>query len=504
MTTEQLTEIEQRHAQAVRNDFQIGYEYIVEQDVPALIAEARKVEGLEVEVQSLTCDNKSLADTAAHHCARADSAEQKLRANQLIIEGGSAASKKLRAERDDLLLWQTIARQRLDDVGAERDAALAAVECAKSGLDDRAIVELTMLRAWIKDGTGYVRDDAPDEIARAIQSRIDFLSQLPTPGATTKGPVKETCSTTINSPGGNAAPAKSDPSQDAASIREKHRSKVSKTQQEIRDSSRMTAADLSVRVTAPTGSAGQPGEAKRYGPDAWWRNCPYPDNTAFHNPAKLSRDQIGDGYRPLTVEEAKCVPAGAEGYELDRGVKWSRSSNVGTRAHSIVTYRIRTTPPPLTAEPVAAPQGGDDATVESDEHVRTIRADGMADGDFARTLERQRNEARRAVAERDAEVSRLGDKLAVREQEWNGVHTFACRELEATKVELRDTKAARDALMESPRTFSVRAEIAAAFDMLAKFDPPDPMLDARAAKHLPVLKEHLRAVAAKLRQPDAN
>lgn len=34
------------------------------------------------------------------------------------------------------------------------------------------IGELSRLRDWIKDGTGYNRDDAPDEIARAIANRI--------------------------------------------------------------------------------------------------------------------------------------------------------------------------------------------------------------------------------------------------------------------------------------------------------------------------------------------
>lgn len=37
------------------------------------------------------------------------------------------------------------------------------------------IAELEALRAWIKDGSGYVRDDAPDEIARAITNRIEQL-----------------------------------------------------------------------------------------------------------------------------------------------------------------------------------------------------------------------------------------------------------------------------------------------------------------------------------------
>ena len=34
------------------------------------------------------------------------------------------------------------------------------------------ITELEGLKAWIKDGSGYIRDDAPDEIARAIDNRI--------------------------------------------------------------------------------------------------------------------------------------------------------------------------------------------------------------------------------------------------------------------------------------------------------------------------------------------
>lgn len=37
-----------------------------------------------------------------------------------------------------------------------------------------SITELKNLRRWIKDGE-YVRDDAPDEICRAIQNRIMSL-----------------------------------------------------------------------------------------------------------------------------------------------------------------------------------------------------------------------------------------------------------------------------------------------------------------------------------------
>lgn len=43
-----------------------------------------------------------------------------------------------------------------------------------------AIEELQMLREWIKRGDGYNRDDAPDEIARAIQNRIEQLRCLAT------------------------------------------------------------------------------------------------------------------------------------------------------------------------------------------------------------------------------------------------------------------------------------------------------------------------------------
>jgi len=38
-----------------------------------------------------------------------------------------------------------------------------------------SIKELRALREWIKDGDGYNRDDAPDEIARAIDNRIRQL-----------------------------------------------------------------------------------------------------------------------------------------------------------------------------------------------------------------------------------------------------------------------------------------------------------------------------------------
>lgn len=34
------------------------------------------------------------------------------------------------------------------------------------------IAELRSLWKWVKDGRGYERDDAPDEIARAIDNRI--------------------------------------------------------------------------------------------------------------------------------------------------------------------------------------------------------------------------------------------------------------------------------------------------------------------------------------------
>lgn len=48
--------------------------------------------------------------------------------------------------------------------------------CAVSGGSVAlAIEELTALREWIKQGEGYVRDDAPDEIARAIANRIEQL-----------------------------------------------------------------------------------------------------------------------------------------------------------------------------------------------------------------------------------------------------------------------------------------------------------------------------------------
>jgi hypothetical protein len=38
-----------------------------------------------------------------------------------------------------------------------------------------AIFELDQLYQWIKDGHGYRRDDAPDDICRAIKNRIDQL-----------------------------------------------------------------------------------------------------------------------------------------------------------------------------------------------------------------------------------------------------------------------------------------------------------------------------------------
>jgi hypothetical protein len=48
---------------------------------------------------------------------------------------------------------------------ADSGAARGSVACG-------VITELNLLRDWIKDGSGYNRDDAPDEIARAIANRI--------------------------------------------------------------------------------------------------------------------------------------------------------------------------------------------------------------------------------------------------------------------------------------------------------------------------------------------
>lgn len=43
---------------------------------------------------------------------------------------------------------------------------------ARGSVARGVITELNLLRDWIKDGRGYNRDDAPDEIARAIANRI--------------------------------------------------------------------------------------------------------------------------------------------------------------------------------------------------------------------------------------------------------------------------------------------------------------------------------------------
>ena len=42
---------------------------------------------------------------------------------------------------------------------------------------NEVIKELNLLRDWIKSGDGYVRDDAPDEISRAIANRIETLKE---------------------------------------------------------------------------------------------------------------------------------------------------------------------------------------------------------------------------------------------------------------------------------------------------------------------------------------
>lgn len=41
----------------------------------------------------------------------------------------------------------------------------------------RAIQELKALHLWVRQGTGYDRDDARDEIARAIWNRICDLER---------------------------------------------------------------------------------------------------------------------------------------------------------------------------------------------------------------------------------------------------------------------------------------------------------------------------------------
>lgn len=58
------------------------------------------------------------------------------------------------------------------DRAAEEREAEAALAAPRGSVACRVIKELNQLRDWIKDGSGYNRDDAPDEIARAIANRI--------------------------------------------------------------------------------------------------------------------------------------------------------------------------------------------------------------------------------------------------------------------------------------------------------------------------------------------
>lgn len=62
-------------------------------------------------------------------------------------------------------------------------------------------------------------------------------------------------------------------------------------------------------------------------------------NHKFHNPMRLSREQYGadQGWRLLTKEEAKKVPAGS--YVLHRNGLWSESCNVGKEAATKLNYR---------------------------------------------------------------------------------------------------------------------------------------------------------------------
>lgn len=243
-------------------------------------------------------------------------------------------------------------------------------------------------------------------------------------------------------------------------------------------------------LNIPTGSAGQPGEGK--GGVLEFANA------ILHGDVE---------HRAWLTEAAQAFVAG----------------------QPLPPVRSATTPPttgslPIQTDSVSAPQGGDDATVETDamrqiprlfEYLDYSRSDAPRNSinpyhheaayefqdlrdirDHAKRLETQRNEARRAVAERDAELAELrrqiaglSDPVAVRTNILRG--NIALPENYVERGTDSDNR-----IMD--------ARIARAFEMLSKHEPPDPMLDARAAKQLPVLKEHLRAVAAKLRQPDAN
>lgn len=58
----------------------------------------------------------------------------------------------------------------------------------------------------------------------------------------------------------------------------------------------------------------------------------------FHNPQNLTQEQIGDGYRFLTMAEARCVPEGAE--VCGSNTNFRRSGSVGRNAELGRTYRI--------------------------------------------------------------------------------------------------------------------------------------------------------------------
>lgn len=582
-----------------------------------------------------------------------DSAEQKLRANQVIIDGGSAAIKALRGERDELqaelsecekdrdgyraraslgeyaskalLARRTIAEE--NAIIAERDAALAALNKAKASealahdTRTRECLELVEVRkernaalaanviananlntqARTQDFYTAERDQLRTAVERAREGLLtiqsdkslplwvhlycaNVISTLPaTTGSATKGPVNETCAQ-ITSP----------------SLISKSHLPENSTQSGS-DSTMKPKSASNARADVPTGSAGQPGDD----PDAMWLHGLGKSANIWHNPSGLSRDQIGTGYRPLTVEEAKCVPEGAECWYKN---KWLSSRSIDNRGRFSDTYRIRTTtPPPLTAEPVSAPQGksldwtverntdaeceiwtpditgacigsgateeeakanaaeamrgtilelaptapqggtisgtsaltgepvtmigapqgGDDATPRTDEIIRKLEHvswyyEREAHADIA-VIERSRNEARRAVAERDAEIAALSADLQKVQTENDEYHQQLARERvareksEAAETTLKLTldriynhnKAARAAVIQhygihhkstdelaSPFDFAAMdARIARAFEAVAD--------SLRSSNYADALQTHFRAVAAKLRQSES-
>lgn len=168
---------------------------------------------------------------------------------------------------------------------------------------------------------------------------------------------------------------------------------------------------------APAPSNPAQGAASQSSPDQAWIN--QTGEYAWHNPANLTREQIGTGYRPLTAEEAKCVPGPAEVFNAYGEHIWEPSTSIGYCGREDCTYRIPLNPTP--PQPDAGPgqaktcpdcgrqpdKYGDcqhSDTQETDAEEVKLKSRGnwygeiaVVGSDFSRRLERERNEARRKV-----------------------------------------------------------------------------------------------------------